>query len=104
MDRKIIVDLLGEKRDKVLRSYVIDRDGTLLFPYLKAGRYSLRITEDGNRNSIVDTGSLLERRQPEKVVFLDFSGSEYLNVPASAELTQSVDAGVLFQSNDHDKE
>ena len=104
VDRKIIVDLLGEKRDKVLRSYVIDRDGTLLFPYLKAGRYSLRITEDGNRNSIVDTGSLLERRQSEKVVFLDFSGSEYLNVPASAELTQSVDAGVLFQSNDHDKE
>ena len=98
VDRKLIVDLLGEKRDKVLRSYVIDRDGTLNFPYLKAGRYSIRITEDGNRNSIVDTGSLLEHRQPEKVVFLDFSGSEHLNIPASVELSQSVYVGALFQN------
>ena len=98
VDRKLIVDLLGEKRDKVLRSYVTDHDGTLRFPYLRPGRYSIRITEDGNRNSIIDTGSLLERRQPETVVFLDFSGSEYLNIPASAELTQSIDVGALFQT------
>ena len=98
VDRKLIVDLLGEKRDRVLRSFVTDHDGTLSFPYLRTGRYSIRITEDGNRNSIIDTGSLLERRQPETVVFLDFSGSEYLLIPASAELTQSVDVGALFQT------
>ena len=96
VDRKLIVDLLGEKRDKVLRSFVTDRDGTLHFPYIKAGRYSIRITEDRNRNAINDTGSLLEHRQPELVVFLDFSGSPYLNIPASVELTQSVDVGALF--------
>ena len=96
VDRKLIVDLLGEKRDKVLRSFVTDRDGTLHFPYIKAGRYSIRITEDRNRNAINDTGSLLEHRQPELVVFLDFSGSTYLNIPASVELTQSVDVGALF--------
>ena len=96
VDRKLIVDLLGEKRDKVLRSFITEQDGTLHFPYIKAGRYSIRITEDRNRNAINDTGSLLERRQPELVVFLDFSGSPYLNIPASAELTQSVDVGVLF--------
>jgi len=98
VDRKLIVDLLGEKRDKILRTHITDRDGTLLFPYLKAGRYSIRITEDGNRNSIIDTGSLLEHRQPEKVVFLDFSGSEYLDIPASTELTQSVAVGELFKT------
>ena len=96
VDRKLIVDLLGEKRDKVLRSFVTDRDGTLHFPYIKAGRYSIRITEDRNRNSIIDTGSLLEHRQPEQVVFLDFSGSNYIKIPASVELTQSVDVGALF--------
>ena len=96
VDRKIIVDLLGEKRDRVLRSYVTATDGTLRFPYLKAGRYSIRITEDGNRNSIVDTGSLLEHRQPETVVFLQLSGSPYLDIPASAELVQPVDVGILF--------
>ena len=97
VDRKLIVDLLGEKRDKVLRSYVTDRDGSLHFPYIKAGRYSIRITEDRNRNSIIDTGSLLEHRQPEMVVFLDFSGSNYLNIPASVELSQSVDVSTLFR-------
>lgn len=96
VDRKFIVDLLGEKRDKVLRTFITERDGTLHFPYIKAGRYSIRITEDRNRNAINDTGSLLEHRQPELVVFLDFSGSTYLNIPASVELTQSVDVGALF--------
>ena len=96
VDRKLIVDLLGEKRDKVLRSYVTDHDGTLRFPYLKAGKYSIRITEDGNRNSIVDTGSLLEHRQPEAVVFLEMAGDTYLQIPANTELTQSVNVGALF--------
>ena len=96
VDRKIIVDLLGEKRDRVMRSYVTASDGTLHFPYLKAGRYSIRITEDGNRNSIVDTGSLLEHRQPETVVFLQLSGSPYIDIPASTELVQPVDIGTLF--------
>ena len=95
-DRKLIVDLLGEKRDKVLRSYVTDHDGTLFFPYLNAGCYSIRITEDGNRNSIVDTGSLLEHRQPEAVVFLEVGGDSYLEIPASTEITQSVSIGALF--------
>lgn len=98
VDRKLIVDLLGEKRDRILRTHITDCDGTLVFPYLKTGRYSIRITEDGNRNSIVDTGSLLEHRQPEKVVFIDFAGSEYLNIPASTELSQSVDIGALFKT------
>ena len=97
VDRKIIVDLLSEKRDKVLRSYVVDTDCTLSFPYLKAGRYSVRITEDGNRNSIVDTGSILEHRQPEKVVFVDLGGGQYIDIPASSELTQPVDVSILFK-------
>ncbi|MCR4860824.1 MAG: Ig-like domain-containing protein [Bacteroidales bacterium] len=96
VDRKLIVDLLGEKRDRVLRSYVVDKDGPLRFPYIKTGRYSIRLTEDGNRNSIVDTGSLLEHRQPETVVFLKFEDNDYLDIPASAEITQPVDVGALF--------
>ena len=98
VDRKFIVDLLGEKRDRVLRTYVIDKDGTVSFPYLKKGRYSIRITEDGNRNSIVDTGSLLEHRQPERVVFLELSGSSYIDIPASAEISQPVDIASLFKT------
>ena len=96
VDRRLIVDLLPEKRDRVLRSFIVDKDEVLIFPYLKAGRYSVRFTVDDNRNSIVDTGSLLEHRQPEGVVFLDFSGSQYVDIPASAEVAQPVSIASLF--------
>ena len=97
VDRKFIVDLLDEKRTKVMRSYIIDKDCTLSFPYLKAGRYSLRIADDGNRNSLVDTGDLLAHRQPEQVLFVKFGESEYLDVLKSAELEQTIDLSTMFE-------
>ena len=97
VEGKIIVDLLDEKRTTVQRSFVIDKDTVLLFPYLKAGKYSIRVTEDGNRNSIVDTGSLLEHRQPEKVRFVKIGGEEYIDLPQSSELTQTIDVSELFR-------
>lgn len=96
VDRKVIVDLLGEKRDKVMRRYIIESDCVLDFPYLKEGKYSIRLTDDGNRNSIVDTGSLLEHRQPETVVFFSMEGNEYLDVPPSAEVEQAIDLTMFF--------
>lgn len=35
--------------------------------YLAPGKYQLRVTEDRNKNGIWDTGSLTQRRQPERV-------------------------------------
>lgn len=95
---KYIVDLLDEKRSKTLRSYIIDTDQTLLFPYLKAGKYSIRITEDVNRNGIVDTGNLLERKQPEKVLFYKLEdGTDLIDIPEKTELSQSIDVGEMFK-------
>lgn len=39
----------------------------IMIQYLKAGTYNLRIIQDKNHNKKWDTGSLVERRQPEKV-------------------------------------
>ena len=97
VDRKYIVDLLDEKRSKVIRSYIIEKDCTLAFPYLKEGKYSIRVADDGNKNSIVDTGDLLQHRQPEPVRFVKFGESEYLDVMKSAELEQSIDLSELFR-------
>lgn len=97
VDGKYIVDLLNEKRNSVLRSYIIESDCSLLFPYLKEGKYCIRITEDRNQNSIIDTGSVLEHRQPEKVVFYEVDGDSYLMIPASAELSQNIDLSTLFE-------
>jgi S-adenosylmethionine:tRNA-ribosyltransferase-isomerase (queuine synthetase) len=92
-----IVDLLDKTRKKVLRSYVTESDGTLLFPYLKAGKYCIRITEDINRNNIVDTGNLLEHRQPEKVMFFKIKDQFLIDIPERTEYVQKIDMEELFR-------
>lgn len=95
---KYIVDLLNEKRDKVMRSYVIDSDTTLPFPYLKSGKYSIRITEDKNKNGVVDTGNLLEHKQPEKVLFYKLKDGTFLiDIPEMTELEQDIDVAEMFK-------
>lgn len=96
VDGKYIIELLNEKRNSVLRKYVIEADCTLSFPYLKEAKYCIRITEDRNRNSIVDTGNILEHRQPEMVKFYEVEGDSYLMIPASSELSQTIDLTELF--------
>ena len=98
VNNKYIVDLLNEKRDKVLRSFIIDKETSLLFPYLKAGKYSVRITEDLNRNGIVDTGCLLEHKQPEKVRFYKLADGTFLiDIPEMTELEQNIDIEEMFK-------
>ena len=94
---KYLVDLLNEKRDKVIRSYIVDDDRSILFPYLKAGSYCIRITEDVNRNNIVDTGSLLEHRQPEKVKFFKLDDQFLIKIPERTELVQQINLEEMFR-------
>ncbi len=96
--KRYIVDLLTEKRDKVIRSFIVDYDQKLVFPYVKAGKYCIRMTEDLNRNGIVDTGSLLERRQPEKVKFYKLKDDSFLlDIPERTELQQDINMEELFR-------
>ena len=95
---KYIVDLLNEKRSQILRSYIVEEDAVLKFPYLKAGKYSIRITEDLNKNGLVDTGILLEKKQPEKVRFYKLSDGTYLiDIPEKMEIDQNVDVEEMFR-------
>ena len=87
---KYIVDLLNEKRNTVIRSFIIDSDCSLVFPYLKNGSYCIRLTEDANGNGIVDTGVLLERKQPEKVRFYKNGDSFLWDIPERSEVVQDV--------------
>lgn len=95
---KYIIDLLDEKRTNVLRSYIIESDQQLIFPYLRAGKYSIRITEDLNKNGLVDTGILLEHKQPEKVRFYKLEDGTFLiDIPEMVEIEQSIDVGEIFK-------
>lgn len=96
--KKYIVDLLGEKKDKVLRQFIIDSDQALTFPYITAGKYCIRMTEDVNRNGMVDTGNLLEHRQPEKVKLYKLEdGTELIDIMEMTEIEQTLDVGALFK-------
>lgn len=91
-----IVELINEKRDKVLRSFRIKEDCKLLFPYLSKGKYSVRITQDNNGNGLIDTGSILDKREPEKVILFKFGtslGNEayLLDLPERMDLEQTID-------------
>ena len=94
---RYIVDLLTEKRDKVIRSFIVESDQTLLFPYVKAGKYCVRITEDRNGNGLVDTGNVLEHRQPEKVRFFKIEDEFLIDIPERTEYVQQIDLEELFR-------
>ena len=94
---KYIIDLLPEKRDKVIRSFIVDHKTTLVFPYLKAGDYCIRITEDNNRNNIVDTGVLLDHKQPEKVRFFKVDDKILFHVLERAEMVWKIDLEEMFR-------
>ncbi len=94
---KYIVDLLTEKRDKVVRSFIVTKDENVVFPYLKAGIFCIRITEDKNRNNLVDTGVLLEHRQPEKVRFFKVDGQSLIKVLEKAEMVWKIDMEEMFR-------
>lgn len=102
VNEKYMVELVDEKRTNVYRTYHIDSAAVLNFPYLKAGRYSLRITEDKNGNGQIDTGDLLEHRQPEKVMMFRFNDvlgdkAYILEIPERTELIQTIDIGEMFK-------
>ena len=70
---------------------------TVVFPYLKAGSYCIRITEDINRNNMVDTGVLLEHKQPEKVRFFKLEDQFLIKVLERAEMVWQINLKEMFQ-------
>ena len=98
VEDRYIVELTDEKGSKIIRTYSIDKPGVLLFPYLQAGKYMIRITYDKNRNGYADTGNLLARKQPEVVRFYESTpGNKVLEIPESAEIEQTIDLKTMFQ-------
>jgi hypothetical protein len=98
VEDRYIVELTDEKGSRVYRTYHTDKEGSLLFPYLQAGKYMIRITCDKNRNGYADTGNLLARKQPEVVRFYESTpGNKVFEIPESAEIEQHIDLKKMFQ-------
>lgn len=92
-----IIELTDEK-GSTLRKNVVIEDKTIEIPYLKQGKYKIRLTQDGNRNGYPDTGNLLEHRQPETVRFFETSpDQQLLEIPPASEVEQTLDILKIFQ-------
>ena len=96
VNHKYIIELLDERRTSVERTYIITEDATLEFPYIQPGKYYIRITEDLNGNSYVDSGNLLEHQMPERVKYLKINDNPLLDIPAMSFIDQTVDLQELF--------
>lgn len=63
-----IVQLLDEK-ENIVRESNINKSETLFYEYLHPKKYKLKIIYDTNANYKWDTGNLLQKQQPEKVIY-----------------------------------
>ncbi len=96
----VIIDLMNEARSTVVRTLTAYSDTTLSFKYLNAGRYALRFTEDVNGNGQWDTGSVIQKRQAEKVrVFKYANGNMAIELKDKMELTQNIDITQTFNQD-----
>lgn len=64
----IIVQLTNE-RGEVQRSQVSESAASFSFQYLNPAKYLIRVIYDDNANGIWDTGSFLNKRQPEEIIY-----------------------------------
>jgi uncharacterized protein (DUF2141 family) len=65
-----IVELLNDK-GALIRLVKVDKPQKVSFNLLSPGNYGVRVTIDENNNGVWDTGSFLNRRQPEVVKYFD---------------------------------
>jgi uncharacterized protein (DUF2141 family) len=65
---RYIVQLIDE-REIVVRENIIKKTETLNYSYLYPQKYKLKIIYDTNSNNKWDTGNLLQKQQPEKIIF-----------------------------------
>lgn len=63
------VELMNEKGDVVKTQRMAD--AKMQFPYLKGGKYRLRVFEDVNGNERWDAGNYFKHQQPERVIYYE---------------------------------
>lgn len=99
VETRYIIELVNDTRDKTFRRYTVTKDTTLLFPYLKEGDYSIRITQDLNANGRLDIGDVLSGKLPEKVKLYRLPGGDaILKIGERMDIEQSVDLKELFDN------
>jgi len=66
---QLLIQLLNNK-EAVVHEDIINTSQTILYPYLKDGKYKIKAIVDKNRNGKWDTGDLEKELQPEQVYYV----------------------------------
>ena len=81
----------------VLKEVAHLKTGSHTLQYIDVGTVKIRFIEDLNGNGRWDTGSLVERRQPERVgMYVDDNNSEEITTKENWELVFDVDMNRIF--------
>ena len=95
-EAEYVVQLL-DKSGKVDQERRHVRAGEIRFNYVAPGEVQLRVIEDKNGNGIWDTGSIVERRQPERTErFVNDKGEELFVTRPNWEIELTMDMDKLF--------
>lgn len=84
-NKSYILAVLNEA-ENVVNTLVVTRDTTVKFANYRAGKYTLRISYDTNKNGKWDTGSVELGRQPEKI----WNEPKELSIRANWERSETV--------------
>ncbi len=92
-----VVQLTDPKSKAVQREFRLNENKKIVFKYLQAGAYGVRVVKDENANGKWDTGNYFKHIQPEYATFLKASdGKLEFGLRQSWEVDLSVDMKVLF--------
>ncbi|PWA11376.1 Ig-like domain-containing protein [Flavobacterium laiguense] len=88
----VIIELTNEKGDIVVASQYTEAKTEIDFNLLEPSLYTLRAIYDDNKNKEWDTGSYLEKRQAEEVVYF----SKGVDVRINWDVNQSFDLSIPY--------
>ena len=69
-ENNFIVQLLSDKAEVVQEDF-ITFNKSIVYNYLQAGKYRVRVIVDANNNQRWDSGNFLYRQQPEKIIYFE---------------------------------
>ena len=95
-DSKYILHLIDSSSNIIREFNNVNSNSTIIFDYVKPGKYTFRLIEDLNSNDIWDTGNYLKQVQPEPVYYFP----NELDVRANWDLNETFNLNLLNSLKD----
>ena len=95
-DSKYILHLIDSSSNIIREFNNVNSNSTIIFDYIRPGKYTFRLIEDLNSNDIWDTGNYLKQVQPEPVYYFP----NELDVRANWDLNETFNLNLLNSLKD----